>query len=109
MILLGVLADNVDAVKVPGMVLGFKVKDTSRVVANLGKLELIAGFALEQAPQLAECFKRTKIGDKEFLVVTLKGDMVPWDQVPLDKFRRLEAEPGDVDKFVDKMRKRAWS
>ena len=105
MILLGVLSDNVDAVKVPGMVLGFKLEDTSRAVANLGKLELVVGFALKQDPRFDGCFKRTKVGDNEYLVLTLKGDMVPWDQVPLEKFRRLETEPGSVDKLVAKIKK----
>ena len=105
MILLGVLSDNVDAVKVPGMVLGFKLEDKSRAVLNLGKLELIAGFALKQNPRFAECLKRTKIGGSEYLVLTLKGDMVPWDQLPLERFRRLETEPGSVDKLVAKLKK----
>ncbi|MCX7425860.1 MAG: hypothetical protein NTW96_09620 [Planctomycetia bacterium] len=105
MILLGALSHNVDAVKVPGMVLGFKLEDKSRAVLNLGKLELIAGFALKQNPRFAECLKRTKIGGSEYLVLTLKGGMVPWDQLPLERFRRLETEPGSVDKLVAKLKK----
>ena len=105
MLLVGALADNLDAVKVPGIVFGFKLKDTSRAVLNMGKLELIAGFGLKQDPRFADCFKRTKVDGHEYLVLTLTGDMVPWDELPLDKLRDVEAEEGSVDKLVAKLKK----
>ena len=105
MLVVGALAENLDAIKVPGLIFGFKLTDTSRAVLNLGKLELIAGFGLKQDPRFADCLKRTKVDEHEYLVLTLTGDMIPWDELPLDRLREVETEEGSVDKLVAKVKK----
>lgn len=105
MLLMAVLAENVDRVKVPGMVLGFKVKNANRAVMHLGKLEAILGFALaSQDPKLAEALTHAKVGDNDYLVLTLEGSMVPWDEVPLERLKNMELQPGSVDKLVEKLK-----
>ncbi|MBN1910553.1 MAG: hypothetical protein JW818_12485 [Pirellulales bacterium] len=105
MLTMAVLGENIDSLKVPGMVVGFKLKDTGRATLNLGKLEMIAGIGLVQVPELANALKRTKVAGHEYLVLTLAGDMVPWDKAPLDALRSIEPEPGLVDKLVEKIKK----
>jgi len=105
MLLMAVLAENVDRVKVPGMVLGFKVKDTTRAIVHLGKLEMILGIVLaQQSPELAEALQHTEIDGRDYLVLTLEGSTVPWDEIPLDKFKDMELQPGSVDKIVNKLK-----
>ena len=38
-------------------------------------------------------------------MLNLDGAMVPWDQIPLDKFKEMEAEEGDAQKIVDQLKK----
>jgi len=104
MLILGVLSENIESLKVPGVVLGFKVTDTNRAALNLGKVEMFAGILLSQDPMFDGAMKRTKIGDHEYLVLTLRGDMIPWDEAPLDELRKLEPEEGCVDRLVEKIR-----
>ncbi|MBN2023650.1 MAG: hypothetical protein JW809_12765 [Pirellulales bacterium] len=105
MLAIGVLSENLDKVKVPGMVMGFRLTDTNRAVLNLGKIEMVGGIVLAQVPTLAGSMKRTKVGEHEYVVLTLRGDMIPWDMLPLDEVRELEPEEGCVDKLVEKIKK----
>lgn len=103
MVLTAALDDNLDALKLPGVLAGFKLRDPSRAMINLGKLEMIVGILLKQMPQYADSFRRTKIGGYEYLVLTLKGDMVPWESLPLDQLRAVEVDEGSVDRIVEKL------
>ncbi|MBN1590519.1 MAG: hypothetical protein JW888_13470 [Pirellulales bacterium] len=106
MLLMAVLAENADRVKVPGIVFGFKVKNTNRAIEHIGKLDLFLGFALaNQGPELAEALQHTSIDGHNCLVLTLTGDMIPWDQIPLEDIKELELEEGIVDKLVEKLKK----
>ena len=97
------VANNLDLMKFPTMIAGFKIDDEDRATINLGKLEGILGFAAMMQPQLAGSVQRQQVGGNPFLTVTLSGGMIPWDQVPLDDMRRLEATAGDIDKIVEKI------
>ncbi|MEA1950752.1 MAG: hypothetical protein U9N87_05175, partial [Planctomycetota bacterium] len=103
--ILAVLGANLDKVKVPGIILGFKLKDTQRAAAQLGKLDIIASFALAQQPKLAEAYKAVKIGDDNFLTITLTGEMIPWHELPLDDIARIESNSGDLKKVVEAVKK----
>lgn len=78
-------AKNLDAIKVPTIVFGSKLDDTDRAEINLGKLEFILGMGLmhvaSQQPEIdfREVLKREKIDGGNFLVITLSGKMIPWE------------------------------
>ena len=36
--------------------------------------------------------------------LNLDGSMIPWDEVPLEKIKELEAQPGDVQKIIDRLK-----
>ena len=102
--ILYVLSENIERLKVPGIIVGFKLQDTQRAAVQLGKLDLIAAMVLSQQPDLKDAYKRTKIGDSDFLTLTLTGEMIPWHELPMDKIAQTEADSGDLDKVVAKVK-----
>ncbi|MBN2292638.1 MAG: hypothetical protein JXM70_09445 [Pirellulales bacterium] len=103
--ILSVLGGNLEKVKVPGIILGFKLKDTQRAAEQMGKLDVIGSVILSQQPGLAEAYKRVKIGEDDFLTITLTGEMIPWHELPLDDIAEIESESGDLKKVVDAVKK----
>ena len=103
--ILAVLSQNLDKIKLPGLIMGFKLKDTQRAAAQLGKLDVIASFALAQNPDLKDAYKRTKIGDSDYITITLSGEMIPWKELPMDNLGEIETNPGDLDKVVAEVKK----
>ena len=97
------LAKNADHIKIPTMVMGFSVEDEQRAIMHLGKLEGLFGFLTLMQPDFAGRVVRQEVGDTQFLTLTLDGEMIPWDEVPLDDIRELEDNEGDVDKIVQKI------
>jgi hypothetical protein len=102
-VMIASLAENVDLIGVPNFVVGFKVKNVDLAKEELIKLEMF-GNLLEANEKTKGRFKKTKVGDRDFLVLTLDGEMVPWDQAPMEQLRANEAEEGDVDKIIDKLK-----
>ena len=98
------LAKDVDKLKIPTMLMGFSVEDEDRAMIHLGKLEGLFGFLTLIQPQFAGKVIRQDVGGSQFLTLTLDGEMIPWDEVPLDEIRELEANDGDVDKIVEKVK-----
>lgn len=103
--LLKVLAENADRVKAPNLVFGFKLANRQRAVEQLAKLELILGILLQSNPRTNDALKRTTVGGHEYLVTTLTGQMIPWDQVPMDELKKQVSSPADVDKLVAQLKK----
>ena len=104
-LLLNAVIENVDLIKIPNVIVGFKLSDTNRALQQLAKLELMAGAILGANPDLADRFKRTKVGEYDYLVLSLDGEMIPWDEVvPLEDLQKLEAEEGDVEELLAKLK-----
>ena len=99
------LADNVELLKVPNVIVGFRVKDRELAAQELTKLEAIVNAVLMFVPQLGSRWKRTTIAGTDYLTLSVDGGMVPWDQIPLDEAREHEARKGDVDKVVERIKK----
>ncbi len=90
-----------DLIKVPDIVVGFRVKDTARAEAQLRRLEtLFKDHIAQQAPQLQDRFKRVPVGKDSFLTLNLDGKLIPWDEIPL---KDLEDKPGQYDSLVKKL------
>ncbi|REJ97601.1 MAG: hypothetical protein DWQ35_01685 [Planctomycetota bacterium] len=97
------LAEDTDRVAVPEMLLGFKTDDTDEAERQLRRLEAYVTVILENEPDAAMLrgrVDRQEIGEGEFLVLTLDGAMIPWDQAPWD---RLSDKPSEFDEVVDKI------
>jgi hypothetical protein len=90
-----------DRIKVPDVVVGFRVKDTARAEAQLRRLEtLLKDQIAQQAPQLKDRFQRAQVGKASFLTLNLDGKLIPWDELPL---KDLEEKPGQYDALVKKL------
>jgi hypothetical protein len=99
-ILLHVLADNAERLKVPDIVMGFRLSRTkpAQVVKRLEGLEkLLAGLA----PPLKDRLKKVKVQGADVFTLVLDGKLIPWDQIPLPQ---LEEEQGSLDKLVKRLK-----
>jgi hypothetical protein len=99
---LRILAAEPDRIKVPDLVIGFKVSDTRRAEAQIKRLEgLLKGLAEEQVPQLKGRVKRARVGESSFLTLNLDGSLVPWDEVPI---KEVEDKEGEFDPLIKKLK-----
>jgi hypothetical protein len=101
---LDLTVQNLDAIKVPTTMIGFKVEDTQRTKQQLDTLAGLLTFATMAVPQMANRFERTMVGESEFLTLTFDGEMVPWDEVDLEDLREFETNEGDADNVIAKLK-----
>jgi hypothetical protein len=100
--MLRVLAANPDKVKVPDLVLGFKIKDAKKAEAQVKRLETLLNALVAMEPMLEGRVKRVKVGSGDFLTVKLDGEMAPWDKID---WKDIEENAGEF-KGVEKTLKR---
>ena len=98
------LAENTKLIAVPNLVIGFKVKNTELAKEQLIKLETIANILLEMNEKTKGHFKKAKVAGQECLVLELDGSMIPWDELPVDEIKDKEANEGDVQKIIDRLK-----
>jgi hypothetical protein len=103
-ILLSALVENLPLLKVPDVVFGFKVSDVKAAQQQLNYLEKQATEALEKNPQLQGRLKKTTLGGHSYLTLSLDGKLVPWDRIPADQIKEIEAHEGDFDKVVARLK-----
>jgi hypothetical protein len=96
---------NARYITAPGVIFGFRVKDVDRVKQELDKLEILYNVASMAAPPLVGKLKRTTVAGCEYLALSLDGQMVPWDRLPLDRLKEMEENPGDADKVIAAIKK----
>ena len=104
-LMMATLLKKSDLIKMPNLIVGFKLADTKRAVEMLAQLELLVSIVCDSNPKTRGHWKRTPLGKYEYLVLSLDGSMVPWDQVPVDDLRRYETKPGDADKLIERLKK----
>ncbi len=101
---LSALARHPKLIRVPNVVIGFKVKNTKLATEQLAKFEEIATKELAADEKTKGSLKRTKVGDHDCLVLTLDGSMLPWEELT-DKIKEMETEEGDAQKVIDQIKK----
>ncbi len=101
MLMLAVLAENVDLIRVPEMILGMKIKSTEVALAQRDRLEAILREAIEQQSEVKAEVGRTDVAGTEYLTLTLPLRELPWDELPLEELDRYETSPGDAKKVID--------
>jgi hypothetical protein len=95
------LNQNRELIKVPDMVIGFKVTKKDRARNQLNRLQkLLTGLA-EKVPQLKDRIKKEKVAGGNFLTLRLDGKMIPWEKVPI---KDLENEEGEYDKLIEHLK-----
>jgi hypothetical protein len=96
------LAQNVNLIHVPDLVIGFKTKDASKVEAQIKRLENLIGKFIGQAPPfIRDGFRRVKVGDSSLLNLTLDAKLVPWDQLHIKDYEEKE---GEFDALLTKLK-----
>jgi hypothetical protein len=99
---LHVLAQNLDLIRTPDLVLGFRIKDAKRAENQLKRLEeLVKGLNPQLPPPLQDRLKRVKVGDSSLLNFTVDGSLVPWDQIPIKDY---EDKEGEFDPLLKKLK-----
>jgi hypothetical protein len=90
---------EVNSVRIPDMVMGWKVKDQDAVTVQLDRLqEILTEVISSEAPILNGRLKRGALGSGDFLTLDLDGAMIPWEELDADDF------PGDrakLDELID--------
>ncbi len=102
-LLLAVLAENIDLIRVPELVMGFRIKSTDNAAAQLERLEKLVRKALDEEPELTVEVGRKTVAGVEYLTFTVPVRKLPWDELPLDNLEELETEPGDAKKVLAKV------
>ncbi len=77
-----ILDKHADKLKVPTMVVGFRIKDQARAKRELDEVHSLIRNLLDQAqPDLAAHLQRDQIAGNEFLTFRVDGSMLPWDKI----------------------------
>lgn len=98
---LEVLSENRELIKVPDIVVGFKTSMPGAAKNQLKRLASLVENALSQRAGLDARFKAENIGGGDFLVLTLSGASLPWDNVSLENY---EDTAGEFDPLVKKIK-----
>jgi hypothetical protein len=100
-LMLQAVADDLDKIVIPEMIVGFRLKDNQSAEAQLQRLEILGKVVTAGNPLLQGRFQKKQIDGKDFLTLNLDGKMIPWDMVPIADF---EDNPGEFDKLVKKLK-----
>ncbi len=101
-IVLQTLSQNIKLIRVPDLVIGFKVKDTKKAEAQIKRLEDLIGMVIGGAPPyVRDGFKRVKVGDSSVLNLTLPGSLIPWDDLHIKDY---EDKEGEYDALLNKLK-----
>jgi hypothetical protein len=88
------LARNSDRLKMPDLVIGFRLTDAKKAESQLKRLDALLNANLGQNPAMQGRYKRTQINGGSYLSLSLDGSLVPWDQIPFGDF---EDKAGEFD------------
>jgi len=103
-LMLATLAEEVELIHVPEVLVGFRLSNTAAAAEQLVQIEKMAIAAADANPHLKGRVKRSAIAGNQYLTLSLDGKMVPWNEIPLDKLREFESEKGDLDKVVGRLK-----
>jgi len=79
------VAKQGDKLKVPQLIIGFKLRDGKKAETQLARLEGVLKEALADDADLSMRLLRQQIGDGDYLTYTFDGRMIPWDEIPEDE------------------------
>jgi hypothetical protein len=98
-LVLRVLAEKMDLIKVPDLVLGFKISNRQRAEDQLKRLEKWLN-EVGQGPTFTAKPRREQVAGNEFLTLTLEGKMLEPHLAILQAF---EQRPGEFDALKKKV------
>jgi hypothetical protein len=98
---LRVLAKHVDLIRIPDLLIGFRLSEPTRAVAQFKRLTDLIESQAGSEPMLKKHVKINKDEKKTTITLTLPGELIPWDKIPLQDY---ESSPGEFDAVVKKIR-----
>lgn len=101
---LSALAAHVDLIRVPNVVIGFKLKNTKLAKEQLAKIEETVKNVLDANEKTKGRLKKTTVNGHECLVLTLDGSLAPWEILE-DRLKEMEAKEGDAQKIIAHLEK----
>jgi hypothetical protein len=96
------LARHADEIKMPDLVLGFKLRKTEPALAQLTRLENLLKGLEQQHPPLKGRVQRAKTAGGDFVSLTLDGSMVPWEKINLKQY---ETKPDEFEGLLTKLKR----
>src|SRR5262249_59308657 len=99
--LLETLKENLELIKIPDLIIGFKVSDAKKVEGQLKRLQELGETLGKEVPEFKGRVKQTKVGDVTLVTLELDGSMVPWDRVP---FKDYEEKADEYAPLIKKLR-----
>jgi hypothetical protein len=88
------LGRNADRIKIPDLVIGFRLTDAKKAESQLKRLENFLNAVFGQNPTMQGRFKRVQVNGGSYLSLSLDGQMVPWNVISFDNF---EDKPGELE------------
>jgi|GEM_PF-415138 len=101
-LLIQTLIDNVDSIVIPDLVWGFQTTKLDIGRSQLKRIEVLVKLFTQANPDLAESLERRKIGGGDVVTFTLKGHMVPWDELVREATEGMEID--GLDAVVERLR-----
>jgi hypothetical protein len=103
MALLQTLSDNLDRLKVPDLVIGFKINDPAKADLQIRRLETLINVVVQLLTinELKDRFGRVSVGGHDFIELRLDGRLVPWEELPFGEYAE---DPGDYEKLKQHLR-----
>ena len=101
---LDALNADLERIKVPELVLAMKIKDKDAAEEQLRRIEAYARVLPEHVRELAPLrgkFKSTKVGDSQFLTLTIDDTVIPWENIPIEQ---IAEKPGQYSKLREKLK-----
>ncbi len=95
-LVLDTLKEHAKDLKVPTLVIGFKLSKKERAQAQIKRLENL----LKQS-EFRKHVTREKVAGGNFLTLKVDGSMVPWDQIP---WKTIEETEGEYDALVKRLK-----
>ena len=101
--MLQTLNDNLDRLRVPDLVIGFKITDPAKADLQIRRLETLVNVVVQLLTinEFKDRFGRVSVGGNDFLELRLDGRLVPWEELPFDKYAE---NPGDYEPLKQHLR-----
>lgn len=98
--MLQALLENEERLRMPELLMGFRVRNTEGATRQIRRLEELLKAALADQPH-KDLLGRVRVAGVEYLTFTFDGKLVPWDKVP---FQEVEEKPGQAEALVKKLK-----
>ena len=96
------VAKQGDKLKVPQLIIGFKLREKDKAETQLARLETVLKAALADNADLSMRLLRQQIGEGDYLTYTFDGRMIPWDEI-------REEDIGDAREAFEKLKERVMA